>query len=154
MKKLFLVIFGLLLAGCAFPLAPTPQTASVRVTFDLGGGGGSGFAAMIYAQEVNSGKTFKILYPAGSHGRVVLPTSPPVILTVEAPGSYVFYANLNEAPDDYHFGYNGCTQGSDCSSRVLKVIDVKPGGSYEVYITERFDQVPTPGSPITQPMWR
>ena len=155
MKKLLLgwLILSLALAGCDFQLVPTPRPATVTVMFDLGGGG-TGFAAMIYAQEVTTGKTFKILYPAGSHGGVVLPTSPPVTLTVEAPGSYVFYANFNENPDEYHFGYNGCTMGTDCSSRILKIIDVVPGGVYQVYITQRFDQVPTPGAPVTQPMQR
>ena len=81
----------------------------------------------------------------------MLPTSAPVTLVVDAPGSYVFYANLNEAPDDYHFGYNGCLSGTDCSSRTLKVLDVVPGGVYQVYITQRFDIVPTPDIPVTQP---
>lgn len=156
MRKYLLIglVVAFVLAGCDFSLVPTPQPATVTVTFDLGGGGGSGFAAMIYAQEVTSGKTFKILYPAGSHGLVVLPTSPPVVLKIDTPGSYVFYANFNENPDDYHFGYNGCQPGTDCSSRTLKVIDVAPGGVYQVYITQRFDQVPTPGAPITQPWVR
>ena len=109
MKKYLLVwlVLTLALAGCDFQLVPTPQPAMVTVTFDLYGGG-TGFAAMIYAQEISSGKTFKILYPAGSHGGVVLPTSPPVVLKIDTPGSYVFYANFNENPDEYHFGYNGC----------------------------------------------
>ena len=75
-------------------------------------------------------------------------------MRIDTPGSYVFYANFNENPDDYHFGYNGCQMGGDCSSRVLKVIDVVAGGTYQVYITERFDEVPTPGAPVTQPMAR
>jgi hypothetical protein len=150
---LFVILLALALAGCEFQWVPTPRPATVTVTFDLGGGG-TGFAAMIYAQEVTTGKTFKILYPAGSHGGVVLPTSPPVSLSVDAPGSYVFYASLNEAPDDYHFGYNGCQPGSDCSSRTLKVIDVAPGGVYQVYITQRFNVIPTPGAPVSQPWVR
>jgi hypothetical protein len=157
MKKYFLwmmvFLVSLALAGCDFQLAPTPNKATVTVTFDLGGGG-TGFAAIITAQEVTTGKTFKILYPAGSHGGVVLPTSPPVTLLVDAPGTYVFYANLNEDPDEYHYGYNGCQMGGDCTSKTLKAIDVKPGGSYTVYITERFDIVPTPGAPVNQPWVR
>jgi len=50
------------------PAPPTPQWASVNVTFDMGGGG-SGFAASLFAQEVASGMTFQGFYPAGSHGR-------------------------------------------------------------------------------------
>jgi hypothetical protein len=153
---LALITLAFSLAGCQSQpaTAPAPKQATITVTFDLGGGGGSGFAAIIYGQEVSTGKTFKVLYPAGSHGLVVQPTSPPVTLTVDAPGTYVFYANLNEAPDDYHFGYNGCQLGGDCSSRTLKVLDVVPGGMYKIYITERFDIVPTPGTPVAQPWVR
>jgi hypothetical protein len=152
--SLWVLLPALMLALVGCQLSPPPQQATITVTFDLGGGGGTGFAAMIYGQEVTSGKTFKVLYPAGSHGGVVLPTSPPVILKVDAPGAYVFYANFNENPDDYHFGYNGCQPGGDCSSRTLKVIDVEPGKAYKVYITERFDVVPTPGTPVAQPWVR
>lgn len=153
MKPLITILAAgclLISTACQFSLAPEAPTATVTVMFDLGGGG-TGFAAMIYAQEITTGKTFKILYPAGSHGGVVLPTSPPVTLKVEAPGSYVFYANFNENPDEYHFGYNGCQRGEDCSSRKLKVIDVVPGAAYNVYITQRFDRVPTPGAPVPLP---
>src|SRR5512141_1169497 len=100
----WLLVMLCLAAGAC---SPAPQTAAVSVTFDMGGGS-AGFAAMIYAQEVSSGQVFKVFYPAGSHGGVVLPTSPPVNLSVAAPGTYVFYALLSNDPDSYHYGATGC----------------------------------------------
>ncbi len=153
-RRILTALLALLaLAGCVWQIVPTPSKAVVTVMFDLGGGG-TGFAAMIYAQEVTTGKTFKLLYPAGSHGGVVLPTSPPITLAVDAPGTYVFYARLNEDPDEYHFAYNGCQMGGDCSSPILKAIDVVAGGRYQVYIRQRFDIVPTADAPVTQPWVR
>jgi hypothetical protein len=124
----------------------------VQVTFDMGGGG-SGFAASLFAQEVTTGKTFKGFYPAGSHGLVVMPTSAPIVITVEAPGTYVFYATLIEAPDDYQFGATGCAAATECTSSELQALDVLPGGVYQVTIADRSAAIPTPGVPVTVP-WR
>ena len=142
-----LCVLALLLAGCGLLATAAPQTATVMVTFDLGGGG-SGFAATIYAQEVSSGKTFKEFYPAGSHGGVVLPTSPPISVTVDAPGTYVFYARLINLPDEYHFGATGCPAGTDCASSVLKALDVQPGGIYKVVIADRKALLPKVDQPV------
>jgi len=141
----------LAVVGCQ-GATPTPQQATVQVTFDMGGGG-SGFAASLFAQEVTTGRTFKGFYPAGSHGLVVMPTSAPIVMTVEAPGTYVFYATLIEAPDDYQFGATGCAAGTDCDSNALLAIDVVPGGSYHMTIADRSAPMPTPGVPVTVP-WR
>jgi hypothetical protein len=135
----------IVLAGCA------PRTAQVAVTFDMGGGS-AGFAAMIYAQEVSSGKVFKVFYPAGSHGGVILPTSPPVTLTVDAPGTYVFYALLSNDPESYHYGATGCAPATDCPSKALKALEVQPGKSYAVTIADRAALLPEPGSPVTVPI--
>src|SRR5450759_4361318 len=84
---------------CAVPGGPRRKkgsgsdTAAVFVNFDLGGGG-SGFAPILYAQEVTSRETFRGHYSSGSHGLVTLPTSSPVAINVTAPGTYVFYAML------------------------------------------------------------
>jgi len=145
------MVCSLALVGCR-GATPTPQPAEIQVTFDMGGGG-SGFAASLFAQEVTTGKTFKGFYPAGSHGLVVMPTSAPIVITVEAPGTYVFYATLIEAPDDYQFGATGCAAGTDCASSALLAIDVVPGGSYHVTIADRSAPIPTPGVPVTVP-WR
>ena len=145
------VVCSLALIGCR-GATPTPQMADIQVTFDMGGGG-SGFAASLFAQEVSSGKTFKGFYPAGSHGLVVMPTSALILISVEAPGTYVFYATLIEAPDDYQFGATGCAAGTDCASSDLLAIDVVPGGIYHVTIADRSAPIPTPGVPVTVP-WR
>ncbi len=145
------IVCSLAVVGCR-GATPTPQLASVQVLFDMGGGG-SGFAASLFAQEVTTGKTFKGFYPAGSHGLVVMPTSAPILISVEAPGTYVFYATLIEAPDDYQFGATGCAAGTDCASSDLLAIDVVPGGTYHVTIADRSAPIPTPGVPVTVP-WR
>ena len=148
---------GVLLAGvlgaCAVTPSPEPQLATVTVTFDMGGGG-AGFAATVYAQEVSSGKTFKSFYPAGSHGLVVLPTSPPVSFSVEAPGTYVFYATLIEAPEDYQYGATSCRPAEPCPVSVLKAIDVEPGGVYWVTIADRAAPIPTQNAPVAVPWER
>jgi hypothetical protein len=114
------------------------------------GAGGAGFASIIYAQEVNTGRTFHIVMPAGSHGLVVLPTSPPLSFSVDAPGTYVFYAVLiNE--DSYHYGATGCKAAMDCSSNELVALDVLPGETYEVYIGDSSAAVPPTGVPVMVP---
>jgi hypothetical protein len=145
----FLILTWLAAAGLA---GCTARQATVLVNFDLGSGG-SGFSATLYAQEVTSGKTFKGFYAAGSHGLVVLPTSAPVAIQVDAPGTYVFYATLIEAPDDYHYGDTGCPPASNCPSTDLVAIDVVPGQTYKVTISDRSPRLPTPGAPVSVP-WR
>ncbi len=141
-----------LIAACAPGQTPAPQTATILANLDLGTGG-SGFAANIYAQEVTTGKTFRGFYAAGSHGAIVLPTSAPVAIQVEAPGTYVVYAINNEAPEDYHYGATGCPPATDCASSELLAIEVKPGGSYPVTITDRSAVLPTPDAPVAVP-WK
>jgi hypothetical protein len=123
------------------PRATTPQPATLTVTFDLANGT-TGFAATIFAQEVASGKTVTALYPA---------YSPPITMTVNAPGTYVFYAHLLEAPDDYRYGATGCQAGSRCEDSSLLAIDVQRGGKYEVYIADRSAILPTPREPVKVP---
>jgi len=122
----------------------------VYARLDLGGGG-SGFAATLYAQEVTTGKTVHAFQSAGSHCLVVLPTSEPVALTVEAPGTYVFYARLINDPDSYHFGATGCQAGQDCVSSELLALKVAPGESYHVVIADRKALLPVEGKPVTVP---
>jgi len=141
------------LSGCRTGVTPAPAMATVYVTFDMGGGG-AGFAALLYAQEVTSGKTFKGFAPAGSHGGVVLPTSPPVGIQVEAPGTYVFYAALINDPESYQFGATGCLPGEACPSSSLTALDVEPGGVYHITVGDRSAEIPTPGTPVVVPWHR
>ena len=147
----------LLLVGCAKTPTPAPQFGTVVVTFDLAGGG-SGFSLTVYAQDVTTGRSSSQLYSSGAHGGVILPTSAPLVFTLEAPGTYIFYANMINAPEDYHFGATGCGPAPDCESSVYKAIDVSPGGEYEVYFSdrsgERHAEVPTPHAPVTVPWQR
>ncbi len=145
------------MAGCSLTgnltaaSTPSEQQALVWVSFDLGGGG-TGFAATIYAQEVASGKTFSHPYAAGSHGGVVLP-SQPIKMSVDAPGVYVFYGALVNAPESYHYGATGCPPATRCASSELLALEVAPGGTYQVTISDRSAQLPTPHTPVSVP-WR
>jgi hypothetical protein len=141
----------LLFAGNVSKATNTLQTATVTITFEMGGS--SGFAASIDAQEVPSGKMFKGFYPAGSHSGMVLPTPLSVVITVGAPGTCVVFGNLIEALEDYHYGAAGCTTGIDCTSPELLAINVVPGSAYQVTIYDRHAPVPTPGTLATVP-WR
>ena len=156
--SLWVVLAGGILLAAACTRTPTPQpTASVTVTFELALGG-SGFSLTVYAQEVTTGKTISQLYSSGAHGGVVLPTSAPLVFTLDAPGTYVFYSNMINAPEDYHFGFTGCGPAPDCTATDLKAIDVAPGGTYEVYFSDRSGErhapVPTPHAPVTVPWQR
>ena len=135
-------------ACTASPTKP-PGMATITAAFDMGAGG-AGFASTIYAQEVHTGKTFHTFMSAGSHGLVVLPTSPPVTFTVEAPGTYVFYAVLiNE--DSCHFGATGCKSSVGCPSNDLVALDVVPGGTYTVHIADQDALIPPTGVPVIVP---
>jgi hypothetical protein len=143
----------ILLAGC-LP-TPTPEPAQVTVVFDLGGGG-SGKSATLYAQEVESGFSISKPYSSSAHGQVVLPTSAPLVFSLPAPGVYIFYANLVNAPEDYHYGSTGCPpEPAECEDTILQALEVQPGGIYEVYIGGRYGErhapVPTPHAPVTVP---
>ncbi len=144
---LIFILALLTLSACA------PQPATVYVNVDLGTGG-SGFAFTLYAQEVTSGKTFHAPYASGSHGMIIAPTSAPVAIQLDAPGTYVFYAVNNEAPDDYHYGDTGCPPAKDCASTALVALDVTPGSTYHVTISDRAAVLPTPQAPVTVPWHR
>ena len=144
-----LAVLLLLLAACA---APTPAQATILVTFDMGSGG-AGFAATIYVQEVATGKTFTAPYSAGSHGLVVLPTSAPVGISVDAPGTYVVYARLVNEPDSYHYGATACGPAQDCADSSLLGFSVQPGETVPVVIADRAALLPVRGEPVTVP-WR
>ncbi len=135
-----------LMSGCA------PKTATVYALLDLGNGG-SGFAATLYAQEVTTGKTIHVFQSAGSHGLVVLPTSAPLLMTVDAPGTYVFYARLINDPESYHYGATGCQAGQNCTDSRLLAIKVIPGETYHVTIADNKAELPASGTPVTVP-WR
>jgi hypothetical protein len=147
------MLLVLSLAACRAAVTPAPAMATVYVTFDMGGGG-AGFAASLFAQEVTTGKTFKGFAPAGSHGGVVLPTSPAVGIQVEAPGTYVFYATLINDPESYQFGATGCLPGTPCPASSLTALDVEPGGVYHISVGDRSADIPTPGAPVTVPWHR
>lgn len=156
--RLFLLIsiLALLLSGCSVfapaQSTPTLAPATLVVTLDMGSGG-AGFAATIYAQEVSSGKTFFAPYSAGSHGLVVLPTSAPVGVQVDAPGIYVVYARLVNEPDSYHYGATGCTPARVCAETSLLAFEVAPGASYPVLIADRSALLPERDQPVSVP-WR
>ena len=134
----------LLLVGCGVPFGGPSQPATVKVTFDLANGT-TGFAATIFAQEVTKGTTVSTLYPV---------QSPPITMTLNEPGTYIFYATLIEAPDDYQYAATGCEPGDPCEPKEFLGIDVESGGSYEVIIQHRAPDLPAKNEPVTVPWHR
>lgn len=127
--------------------------ANVMVALNMGGGG-AGFSANIYAQEVNTGQTFTTFMSAGMHTAPLLPTSPPVFLAIQAPGTYIFYARLSNAPTEYHYGSTECRVPTECTGTPLVAVDVVPGETYYVYIADRKALLPDNdkrGLPVTVP---
>ena len=136
---LLLCVAGLV-AACRPVTAPVPAT--LDVTFAIANGT-TGFAATIYAQEVDSGATTTKLYAAFAD---------PITMTVAAPGTYVVYAWLVEAPDEYHYGMAACADGAaSCERRVLTAIGVAPGGRYAVLVDDRTPLLPERDLPVTVP---
>ncbi len=136
---------------------PTPTLvgppANVLVALNMGGGG-AGFSANIYAQEVYTGQTFTTFMSAGMHTASFLPTSPPVYLAIQAPGTYVFYARLSNAPTEYHYGSTECRLPTECIGSPLIAVDVLPGETYYIYIADRKALLPgndKRGEPVTVP---
>jgi hypothetical protein len=127
--------------------------AQIVIALNMGGGG-AGFSANIYAQEVYTGQTFTTFMSAGMHTASYLPTSAPVYLSVQAPGTYVFYARLSNAPTEYHYGSTECRVPTDCVGSPLVAVDVLPGETYYVYIADRKSLLPgndERGMPVTVP---
>ena len=137
----------LVLAGCGQP----PAKVTIKfVIYD----NDNTFQAVIYAQEVASGQTTTFAY--GPH-------TPSMTVPMKTPGTYVFYARLVEAPDDYHYGFTGyraaayghMTRGGTRDDSVnLIALDLKPGGSYRVFISDPWASLPVPGQPVTVPWHR
>ncbi len=145
-----LVSAALVLTGCGV-LGLGPKTAQVVVKFDQAGGDNT-FAASVYAQEVASGETKSFPYD---------PHTPSITISLKKPGTYVFYARLVEAPDDYHYGYTSnqavpyghMARGTLGDPGGLIGIDVKLGGKYKVYINDYRASLPVRDKPVTVP-WR
>ena len=144
---LAILFLPVLLVGCG-NLGFGPKTAKVTIKFVIYGNDNA-FAATIYAQEVNTGQTTKFAY--GPH-------TPSITVDLKLPGTYVFYARLVEAADDYHYGFTGYQAGAyghmtrggtrDASTNLI-ALDVKPGGEYKVFISDSWAVLPEPGKPVT-----
>jgi len=129
------------------------QPANIVVALNMGGGG-AGFSANIYAQEVYTGQTFTTFMSAGMHTASFLPTSAPVNLSIQAPGTYIFYARLSNAPTEYHYGSTECRDPTECVGSPLIAVDVLPGETYNIYIADRKALLPDNdkrGLPVTVP---
>ena len=130
------------------------QAAKVNIKFAIYDNDNS-FAATIYAQEVSTGATTTFSY--GPH-------TPSMTVEVKQPGTYLFYARLVEAPDDYHYGFTGfqgaayghMTRGGtrDPAKTNLIALDLMPGKEYKVYISDNWAELPARGKPVTVPWHR
>lgn len=152
------LLAGLLTAAALPALGPGcawlgPKKPKVNVKFVIHDNDNS-FAASVYAQEVNTGATTSFAY--GPH-------TPYIIIDTLKPGTYVFYARLVEAPDDYHYGFTGyqaaayghMTRGGTRPEAVnLIALDLQNGGSYKVYISDPWASMPPAGKPVTLPLNR
>lgn len=143
-----------------FTQVPSPTVvgpaAIIYVTLDMGSGG-AGFSANIYAQEVYMGQTFTTFMSAGMHVAPLLPTSAPVILYIQAPGTYVFYARLSNAPTEYFYGATECRIPTECVGSPLVAVDVLPGETYHIFVADRKALLPDNdkrGLPVTVPWTR
>jgi len=139
-----------LLAGCSWA---QPKPGQVQVKFVIYDNDNT-FAATVYAQEVATGKTTKFAY--GPH-------TPYLTVDLKDPGTYVFYARLVEAPDDYHYGFTGYQAaayghmtrgGTRAAGTNLIALDVKPGGHYKAFISDHWAELPEAGKPVTVPWHR
>ena len=129
------------------------EPANIVVALNMGSGG-AGFSANIYAQEVYTGQTFTTFMSAGMHTAPLLPTSAPVSLAIQAPGTYIFYARLSNAPTEYHYGATECRIPTECIGSPLIAVDVLPGKTYNIYIADRKALLPDNdkrGLPVTVP---
>lgn len=135
--------------------SPTYEGTPAYVTIALNmGAGGAGFSATLYAQEVYTGRTIGIFMSAGTHTAPLLPTSPPLEMAVPAPGTYVFYARLTNAPTEYHYGATECQVPTECVGSPLVALEVLPGERYSILITDRQALLPgndERGLPVTVP---
>jgi hypothetical protein len=138
-----------LLAGCTWSSPRPPKVTIKFVIYD----NDNSFAATVYAQEVGTGATTSFAY--GPH-------TPSLTVDLK-PGTYVFYARLVEAPNDYHYGFTGyraaayghmARGGTRDASTNLIALDLKPGGSYRAYISDHWATLPEPGKPVTVPWHR
>ena len=135
--------------------SPTYEGTPAYVTIALNmGAGGAGFSATLYAQEVYTGRTIGSFMSAGTHTAPLLPTSPPLEMAVPAPGTYVFYARLTNAPTEYHYGATECQVPTECVGSPLVALEVLPGENYSILITDRQALLPgndERGLPVTVP---
>ena len=84
-------------------------------------------------------------------------------MDLKVPGTYVFYARLVEAPDDYHYGFTGyqagayghMTRGGTRGAATnLIALDIRPGAKYKVFISDSWALLPQPGKPVQVPWHR
>jgi hypothetical protein len=144
---LAVLLFALLSVGCGrLGFGPKPAKVTIKfVIYDKD----NAFAATVYAQEVHTGQTTKFAY--GPH-------TPSITVDLKTPGTYVFYARLVEAPDDYHYGFTGYQAGAyghmtrggtrDASTNLI-ALEIKPGRDYKVFISDSWAVLPDPGHPVT-----
>jgi len=137
--------FFILIFATAFAVEAHGYSApgSVSISLDTGAGE-AGFQSVVYVQNVKTGQTLSFPYP---------PHAPPLLVYVPEPGTYVFYARLVEAMDDYFFGYTGMLGRGPSPKRGLLAIDIEAGKGYKVLLNDRAVLLPEKGRPVIVP-WR
>ncbi len=115
--------------------------AAVYLELDTGAGDAA-FQAVMYVHNVATGETAS--YPLTPH-------APPLLAYIPLPGTYVFYARLVEAMDDYFFGSTGREPGGAPPRRGLLAVDVEQGKEYRVLVNDRSVRLPEKGKPVAVP---
>lgn len=136
-----LLAISCLLLAAAFGISAHGYSspATLYLTLDTGAGDAA-FQSVVYVQNVKTGTTLSFPYP---------PHAPPLLVYVPEPGTYVFYARLVEAMDDYYFGCTG-KRGKDGSPRKgLLAVDIEAGKEYHLVINDRSVKLPEKGKPVT-----
>jgi hypothetical protein len=95
---------------------------------------------MLYVQNVVTGDTASYPFP---------PHAPPLLVYIPQPGTYVFYARLIEAMDDYFYGFTGRAAGAPSPEKGLLALDVETGKEYRVLMNDRSVKLPEKGKPVT-----
>jgi hypothetical protein len=145
MKKSKLLLAATLLlavAGLEFSHGYSAP-ASALLSLDTGAGDAA-FQSMLYVQNVVTGETASYPFP---------PHAPPLLVYIPQPGTYVFYARLIEAMDDYFYGATGRVANGPSPGLGLLAIDIETGKEYRVLINDRSVALPEKGKPVSV-AWR
>lgn|GEM_PF-6722596 len=140
-KMPWIALFSLGLSQALFAHGYSPP-AVAYVTLDTGAGD-SAFQSVVYVQNLETGETASYPFP---------PHAPPLLVYIPEAGSYVFYARLIEAMDDYFFACTGRPPQGASPKKGLLVVKIATGKEYRILINDRSVELPEKGKPVRVPV--